>query len=63
MANFILPQEYHKFDDDGNEIPCGRERRRTVKEFALKKMVEAFRNYKKFLYVTYVAKKMTPVFK
>jgi hypothetical protein len=47
MANFILPLEYHKFDDDGNEIPAGHERRRRVKEFALKKMAEAFRNYKK----------------
>jgi hypothetical protein len=62
MENFILPTEYSKFDDDGNEILGGRERRRTVKEFARKKMAEAFRNYKKMFYVTYVAKKKTPVF-
>jgi hypothetical protein len=48
MANFILPPEYHKFDDDGNKIPCGCESRKRVKVFALKKMAEAFQNYKKF---------------
>jgi hypothetical protein len=62
MENFILPPEYSKFDDDGNEILGGRERRRTVKEFALKKMAEAFWNYKKMLYVNFVMKKKTPVF-
>jgi hypothetical protein len=31
MANFILPPKYSKKDDDGNEISCGRERRRRVK--------------------------------
>jgi hypothetical protein len=62
MENFILPPDYYKFYDGGNEIPGGRERRRTVKEFALKKMTEAFRNYKKFLYATFVAKEKTPVF-
>jgi hypothetical protein len=31
MANFILPPEYSKMDDDGNEILGGRERRRRVK--------------------------------
>jgi hypothetical protein len=62
MENFILPPDYYKFDDDGNEILGGRETRRIVNEFALKKMAEAFRNYKKFLYATYVAKKKTPVF-
>jgi hypothetical protein len=62
MANFILPPEYSKFDDDGNEILGGRERRRKVKEFALKKMAEAFRGYKKMLYAKYVMKKKTPVF-
>jgi hypothetical protein len=25
MANFILPPEYHKFDDDGNKILGGHE--------------------------------------
>jgi hypothetical protein len=62
MANFILPPDYYKFDDDGNEILGERERRKKVKEFALKKMDEASRNYKKFLYATYVTKKRTPVF-
>jgi hypothetical protein len=62
MANFILPPDYYKFDDDGNEILGGCERRRTVKEFALKKVAKAFWNYKKFLYTTYVAKKKTTVF-
>jgi hypothetical protein len=32
MANFILPPEYSKKDDDGNEIPGGCERRRRVKQ-------------------------------
>jgi hypothetical protein len=62
MANFILPPNYYKFGDDGNEIPGGHERRRTVKEFALKKMAEAFQNYKKFLYTTFVVKEKTLVF-
>jgi hypothetical protein len=52
MANFILPPEYSKMDDDGNEIPGGHERRRRVKQYALKKMAEAFRGFKKMLYVT-----------
>jgi hypothetical protein len=30
MANFILPPEYSKMDDDGNEILGGHERRRRV---------------------------------
>jgi hypothetical protein len=63
MANFILPLEYSKKDDDGNEIPGGRERRRTVKQYALKKMAEAFRGFKKMLYAKYIAKQKTPVFK
>ena len=41
MENFILPPEYSKKDDDGNKIPGGRERRRRVKHYALKKMAEA----------------------
>jgi hypothetical protein len=63
MENFILPLNYYKLDDDGNKIPGGRERRRTVKECALKKMVEAFWNYKKYFYATFIAKQKTPVFK
>jgi hypothetical protein len=31
MENFILPPEYSKKDNDGNEIPGGRGRRRRVK--------------------------------
>jgi hypothetical protein len=58
MANFILPSEYSKKDDDGDEILSGHERRRRVKQYALKKMAEAFRGFKKMLY----AKKKTLVF-
>jgi hypothetical protein len=61
MANFILPSEYSKKDDDSNEILGGRERRRKVKQFAAKKMAKAFRGYNKMLYMKYVMKK-TPVF-
>jgi hypothetical protein len=63
MENFILPPEYSKKDDDGNEIPGGRERRRKVKHYALKKMAEAFWGFKKMLYAKFIAKKKTPVFK
>jgi hypothetical protein len=62
MANLILPPEYSKMDDDGHEIPGGRERRRKVKQYALKKMGEAFRSFKKMLYAKYIAKEKTPVF-
>jgi hypothetical protein len=58
MENFILPPYYYKIDDDGNPMPDGGERRRRVKEFALKKVAEAFQNYKQ-----YVVKTKTPVFK
>jgi hypothetical protein len=57
MVDFILPSEYSKLDDVGNKIPGGHERRRIVKEFTLKKMTEAFRNYKKMLYVKFFMKK------
>jgi hypothetical protein len=63
MANFILPPEYSKMDDDGHEIPDGRGRRRKVKQYALKKMGEAFQSFKKMLYAKYIAKEKTPVFK
>jgi hypothetical protein len=63
MANFILPPEYSKMDDDGNQILDGRERRRRVKQYALKKMAEAFRGFKKMLYAKCIAKEKTPVFK
>jgi len=62
MAHFNLPPDYNEIDADGTPIPGGLERRLRVKEFALKKMAEAFRNYKKTLYAKYVAKKKTPVF-
>jgi hypothetical protein len=62
MANFILPPEYSKMDDDGNEILGGHKRRRRVKQYALKKMVEAFRGFQKMLYAKYIAKEKTPVF-
>jgi hypothetical protein len=62
MANFILPLEYSKLDDDGNEILSGCERRRKVKKFTLKKMAEAFQGYNKMLYAKYVTKKKTPIF-
>ena len=63
MEHFILPREFNKHDEEGNEIPGGRERRRLVKEFALKKMAEAFRNFKKNLARDYVSQKKTPDFK
>ena len=63
MANFNLPPDYNEIDADGTPIPGGLERRLRVKEFALKKMAEAFRNYKKRLHTDYVLKKKTPVFK
>jgi hypothetical protein len=47
MENFILPPEYFKKDDDGNEILGGHERRRRVKQYTLKKMAEAFRGSRK----------------
>ncbi|XP_073367608.1 uncharacterized protein [Aegilops tauschii subsp. strangulata] len=62
MEHFILPPEYNKVDEFGNEVPGGRERRRLVKEFALQKMGEAFRNFKKNLTRDYVNKGKTPDF-
>ena len=62
MEHFILPPEYNKVDEFGNEIPGGRERRRLVKQFALQKMAEAFRNFKKNLTRDYVNKNKTPDF-
>jgi ribosomal protein L24 len=49
MEHFVLPPEYNKHDEDGNVISGGCERRSLVKEFALKKMGEAFRTFKKNL--------------
>ena len=62
MEHFILPPEFNKRDEFGNEIPGGRERRRLVKEFALQKMAESFRNFKKFLARDYVSQNKTPDF-
>ena len=62
MEHFILPPEYNKVDEFGNEVPGGRQRRRLVKEFALQKMGEAFRNFKKSLTRDYVNKGKTPDF-
>ena len=62
MEHFILPPEYNKVDEFGNEVPGGRPRRRLVKEFALQKMGEAFRNFKKNLTRDYVNKGKTPDF-
>jgi hypothetical protein len=59
MADFILPPEYSKTDDDGNEILGGHERRRRVKQYALKKMAESFWGFKKMLYAKYIAKEKT----
>jgi len=60
MANFNLPPDYNEEDADGNPIPGGRERRLRVKKFALQKMGEAFRNFKKTLWAKYLKKKKTP---
>jgi hypothetical protein len=62
MEHFILPPEFNKYDEEGNEVPGGRERRRLVKEFALQKMAEAFRNFKKNLARDYVSQNKTPDF-
>ena len=62
MEHFVLPPEYNKVDEFGNEVPGGRQRRRLVKEFALQKMGEAFRNFKKNLTRDYVNKGKTPDF-
>ena len=62
IAHFILPPEYEEFGADGTPIPGGLERRKRVKDWALSKMAEQFRNYKKNLYAKYVAKKITPNF-
>ena len=47
MANFNLPSDYQEEDEDGNPNPAGKARRLKVREFALSKMAEAFRNWKK----------------
>ena len=64
MTNFTLPPEYNDYDADGNPNSDGEERRLKVKEFALQKMAEAFRNFKKNLWAKYLKnkKKAPPVF-
>ena len=64
IAHFILPPEYEEFEADGiTPVEGGLERRERVKQCALSKMAEQFRNYKKNLYLKYVAKGKTPEFK
>jgi hypothetical protein len=53
MEHFVLPSEYNKRDEEGYMIPGGRERRRLVKAFTLKKMGEAFRTFNVFFSVLF----------
>jgi len=63
MEHFVLPPEYNKLDEFGIEIPENKERRRLVKQFALRKMADAFRKFKQILARDYVSKNETPDFK
>ena len=65
MANFNLPSDYEEKDEEGNPDPEGKANLLKVKKFALKKMAEAFRNFKKNLWSKYLEKdkKVTPEFK
>src|SRR4051812_21385759 len=64
IAHFILPLEYEEFEVYGiTPRPGGLENRAKVKEWALSKMAELYRNHKKSLYAKYVVKKKTPDFK
>jgi hypothetical protein len=65
MANFNLPSDYQEKDEEGNPDPEGKARMDKFKKFALKKMGEAFRNFKKNLWAAYVKneKKAPPEFK
>jgi hypothetical protein len=64
MANFILPADFEEFEEDGTTpVPGGAERREKVKQWALSRMAESFRTYKKKLYQNYIAKGKTPTFK
>ena len=54
MANFNLPSDYQEKDEEGNPDPEGKARKLKVKQFALSKMAEAFRNWKKNLWAQYV---------
>ena len=63
IAHFKLPPEYEEFEADGiTPVEGGLERRERVKQWALSNMAEQFRNYKKNLYLKYVAKGKTPEF-
>src|SRR3954467_14369760 len=58
IAHFILPLEYEEFEANGiTPRSGGIEKRAKVKEWALSKMAELYRNHKKSLYTKYVAKK------
>ena len=65
MANFSLSSDYQEEDEEGNPDPEGEARMKKVKQFALSKMAEAFRNWKKNLWAQYVKndKKAPPEFK
>jgi hypothetical protein len=63
MEHFILPPEYHKFDEEGNKIEENKKRRKLVKQFALGKMAETFRKFKQNLARDYVNQNKTPDFK
>ncbi|KAK1629274.1 hypothetical protein QYE76_003589 [Lolium multiflorum] len=63
MEHFILPPEYHKFDEAGNKIQENKERRRLLKHFALGKMADTFRKFKQNLARDYVNQNKTPEFK
>ena len=60
MEHFVLPPEYNEKDEEGNVIPGGLARRNKVKEWAIKKMGEAFKGYKKRLNEQFVSKNKTP---
>ena len=47
IENFNLASDYQEEDEDGNPDLEGKARMEKVKEFALKKMGAAFRNFKK----------------
>ena len=65
MTNFNLPPDCNLENEDGTPNPEGERRTKKVREFALGKMAEAFRNWKKNLWADYVKKekKAPPVFK
>ena len=54
MTNFNLPLDCNLEDEDGTPNPEGKRRMKKVREIALGKMAEAFRNWKKNLWEDYV---------